>query len=166
MSLLLFDLMVCNIVNFNSSRPQKQGHKIIMFVLYLALNVCYYWYFFLHINLAMSREKVPLNICRIHRIRSYCTSAKYNPSLCSPFIHSVVSNDSVHRQGRPGSDCADAQADLGLHCQHRPIAWCSPTLYYIMLSFADLIFEIMGCGSRSSHLLKATSMLAESRLHY
>ena len=38
----------------------------------------------------------------------------------SPFIHSVVSNDSVSGQWRPWSDCADAQADLGLRCPHMP----------------------------------------------
>ena len=36
-------------------------------------------------------------------------------------IHiSVVSNDSVRVQRRPGSDCADAQADLGLRCPQMP----------------------------------------------
>ena len=38
----------------------------------------------------------------------------------SPFIHSVVFNDSVSGQWRPWSDCADAQADLGLRCSHMP----------------------------------------------
>ena len=39
---------------------------------------------------------------------------KYNPGICSLFIYSVVSNDSVTGQRRPWSDCADAQSDLGL----------------------------------------------------
>ena len=35
------------------------------------------------------------NISQMHRFRSSCRCAKYHPCLCSPFIHSVVSNDSV-----------------------------------------------------------------------
>ena len=54
------------------------------------------------------------------RLRSSCTCAKYHPGLCSPFILSVVSNDSVSGQWRPWSDCADAQSDLGLHCLQMP----------------------------------------------
>ena len=43
---------------------------------------------------------------------------KSHPGIYSPFIHSVVSNDFVHRQQKPWSECADAQADMGLHCAH------------------------------------------------
>ena len=58
--------------------------------------------------------------------RSCCACAKCHPSLCSPVIQSVVSNDSVGGQWRPWSDCylhitddcADAQADLGIRCPH------------------------------------------------
>ena len=35
---------------------------------------------------------------QMRRFRLSCACAKYYPSLCSPFIHSVVSNDSVSRQ--------------------------------------------------------------------
>ena len=35
-------------------------------------------------------------------------------------IHSIVSFDSVSGQRRPCSDCADAQADLGLRWPHMP----------------------------------------------
>ena len=49
-----------------------------------------------------------------------CECAKYYLGLCSLLLHSVVSNDSVSGQGVPRSDCADAQADLGLHCPHMP----------------------------------------------
>ena len=34
--------------------------------------------------------------------------------------HFVVSNDSGSRQRKSWSDCADAQADLGLRCPHMP----------------------------------------------
>ena len=42
--------------------------------------------------------------------------------VSSGHFHSVesVCNDSVCGQWRPGSDCADAQADLGLSCPHMP----------------------------------------------
>ena len=40
--------------------------------------------------------------------------------LCSPFIYSVVSIESVSRQWRPWSDCTGVQADLGLRCLHMP----------------------------------------------
>ena len=46
--------------------------------------------------------------------------AKSHPDICSPLIHSIVSNDSVSGQRRPWSDCADAQADLGIRCPHMP----------------------------------------------
>ena len=39
------------------------------------------------------KEKVPLNMLKMRRFRSSCAYAKYHPGLCSPFIHSVVSND-------------------------------------------------------------------------
>ena len=44
---------------------------------------------------------------QMHKFRSSCACAKYHPDLCSPFIHFVVSSDSV-----------GAQADLGLRCLH------------------------------------------------
>ena len=40
--------------------------------------------------------------------------AKSRPSICFLLIHSVLSNDSFCGQRRARSDCADAQADLGL----------------------------------------------------
>ena len=51
---------------------------------------------------------------------SSCACAKSRADPCSPFLHSVVSNDSVSGQGKPWSDCADAQADMGLRCPHMP----------------------------------------------
>ena len=38
--------------------------------------------------------------------------------LLSPFIFSVVLNDSVNGQWRPWSDCASVQSAQGLHCPH------------------------------------------------
>ena len=44
----------------------------------------------------------------------------YHQGLCSPFIHSVISNYSVRGQWRPWSACKDAEADLGLGCPNMP----------------------------------------------
>ena len=57
---------------------------------------------------------------KMHWFRSFCASAKYSQGLYSPFIHSVVSNDSVSGQWRSSLDCTDVQADLGLCCLHIP----------------------------------------------
>ena len=51
-------------------------------------------------------------------VRSSCTCTKNHLGLCSPFIYSVVSNDSVSWQWRPWSDCTDVQAQLDLPCLH------------------------------------------------
>ena len=46
--------------------------------------------------------------------------AQSHPGICSPLIHSIVSNGSISGQQRPCLDCADAQAELGLRCPHMP----------------------------------------------
>ena len=45
-------------------------------------------------NVSLS-ENVPINRHKMSRFRSPCACAKYHRGLCSPFIQSVVSNDSV-----------------------------------------------------------------------
>ena len=60
------------------------------------------------------KRKVPSNVCKMRRLRPSCTCAKYHPCFCSPFIYSVVSNDSD--SDKEGPD----QADLGLRCPHMP----------------------------------------------
>ena len=65
-----------------------------------------------------SSEKVLSSMRKICGFTSPCACAKYHPGIRSPFIRSIVSNDSVRGQRRPWSDCADAQADLGLRCTH------------------------------------------------
>ena len=47
-----------------------------------------------------------------------CT--KFQPGICSPLIHTIVSIDFVSRQRRPCSDCVDVHTDLGLRCLHMP----------------------------------------------
>ena len=46
--------------------------------------------------------------------------SKSRPCIYFPFIHSIVSDDSVSGEGRPRSGRADALADLGLCFPHMP----------------------------------------------
>ena len=68
----------------------------------------------------VSSENVHSNMRRMCRFRSSCACTKCHPGLCSPFMHSVASNETLSGQGRSWSDCADAQSDLGLRCPHMP----------------------------------------------
>ena len=83
----------------------------------------------LYIMWPASSKKVPSNMHKMRRFRSSSTYAKYN--LCSPFIPSVVwSSDSVSMHWRPWADCADEQADLGLHQSCVPKdAWHGPHIF-------------------------------------
>ena len=54
------------------------------------------------------------------------------PGLCSPFIHSIVSIDSVRDSESP-DETVDAQADLGLCCPHMPVCFCMTLLIFSML---------------------------------
>ena len=67
------------------------------------------------IHWAEPSEKMPSSKRKMRSFRS-CACATYHPGIYSIFIHSVVFNDSISGQWRPWSDCADAQADLGLLC--------------------------------------------------
>ena len=58
-----------------------------------------------------SSKKVPSRLRKICRYRSSCAC------LCSPLIHSVVSNDSVSGQWRPWSDYANAQRHIFAYCR-------------------------------------------------
>ena len=69
---------------------------------------------------AASSDEAPLNMRKNRWFTSSCACAKYDPGHCSKLICSMVSIDSVNGQWRPWSDCADAQADLGLCCPHMP----------------------------------------------
>ena len=44
------------------------------------------------------REKVPSNMRNMFRFKSFYACIKSHADLCSPFIHYVVSNDSVSGQ--------------------------------------------------------------------
>ena len=44
--------------------------------------------------------------------------AKFQPGICSPLIHSIMSIDYASGQRRPWSDCVDTQVDLGIRCPH------------------------------------------------
>ena len=61
---------------------------------------------------------------------AYRACAKSHADICSPLIHSIVSNDSVSGQRWRGSDCVDTQADLDLRCPHilkDIFAWRGPS---------------------------------------
>ena len=62
--------------------------------------------------------KVPANMRKIRRFRSPCACAKYYLGICSSFIYSKMSSDSVSGQRRLLPDCAYAQAVMGLRCPH------------------------------------------------
>ena len=66
------------------------------------------------------KRKVPSSMRKNVRNYILCTCARYHPGICSTLKHSTVSDDSVSGQWMPRSDCADAQADLGLHYPHMP----------------------------------------------
>ena len=51
----------------------------------------------------------------MHGFGSFCACAKYHTDLSAAFMRSVVSSSG---QRRPISDCAGAQADMGLRCPH------------------------------------------------
>ena len=74
----------------------------------------------LYQNLVRVRRKSAFEHKQMSRFRSPRACTFYHQGLRSPFIHSVVSIDCVSGEWRPWSDCADAQADLGLHCPHMP----------------------------------------------
>ena len=67
-----------------------------------------------------------------------------NPGLCSLFIHSVVSNDSVSGRWRPCSDCAKWQREISLGSAQtiirNPIAW-RPTRLNVVWKSLPLIFH-------------------------
>ena len=48
-----------------------------------------------------SSEKKCLRTCAKWAFREFCSCAKYHPGLCSPFIHCLVSSDSVRGQWMP-----------------------------------------------------------------
>ena len=74
----------------------------------------------LHLNGSRQANKVPSSMRKIRWFSSSCARATNQPNICSAFIHSIVSNDSVSGQWRPWSACVDTQADLGLRCPHMP----------------------------------------------
>ena len=67
--------------------------------------------------LARSSRRVPSSM---HIFRFIQAHAQSHPGICSPLMHSIVSNDSVSRQQRPWSDSVNVQTDLCLYCRHMP----------------------------------------------
>ena len=79
-----------------------------------------------HYDLSHNVRKLTSDTSAQWRFRSSCACTKYHLDLWSPVIHSVVASGFVSRQWSPWSDCADAQADLGLRCTHMPEDTFSP----------------------------------------
>ena len=51
-----------------------------------------------NIRRAAPSENVPSNMRKMRRFRPFYACAKCHPGICSPFIHSKVSNESVSGQ--------------------------------------------------------------------
>ena len=72
---------------------------------------------------AVSSENVLSNMCKMGRFKLSCAFAKYHPHHCSPFMHFVVSNDSVSGQGMLWSTCTRmCRPDVGFRCTLCPHA--------------------------------------------
>ena len=85
----------------------------------ISLYVCSLKVHFLiaRIKWASSNEKVPSNMRKMRRYRSFGARARYLASFYCPSTDSAVSNDSVSGHW---SFCANPQADLGPRCRHMP----------------------------------------------
>ena len=66
------------------------------------------------------RKKMSSSMFNMCGFTSSCARARSHPGLCTALIHYIVPNNSVNGQQRPGSDCAEAQSDLGLCCSFIP----------------------------------------------
>ena len=97
---------------------------------------------FVNIIWTASSEKVPSSMLKMRGFNS----CECRPGLWSPFIHSVVTEDSAGGQWRPWSDCAYAQSDLGLRCPHLPedtflySAWVFLFLFFFPFCFFFFFF--------------------------
>ena len=74
-------------------------------------------------------KKVPSNMCKMHRFRSSYAYAKHHTSLCSPFIHSVVSNDSVSKQWRFKLCRCAGWSGPSLSAYTKDMFWHGPYVY-------------------------------------
>ena len=102
------------------------------------LGVCVFVFFLTRYFTLTGPRQAKKSMCKMCGFTSSCPCARSHPGICSPFIHCVLSNDSVCRQWMPWSACTDAQSDQGLHCPHMPrhiFAWCSPIYISICLQY-------------------------------
>ena len=108
----------------------------------------------------------PLSCIHIIRISHGPCQAKTCPRACADCAHShppahaqsllrafalrwtIVSNDSICGQRRRWSDCADAQADLGLRCPHMPEDTAHMSACFTLRIFVRNLF-----GSKSAFCL-------------
>ena len=92
--------------------------------MFLAHLFMWHWSFGSH-----HEKKSAFNIHKTRRLRSSCACSKYYLGLCSLFIHSVVSNDSISGQWRPWSDrgCSGQSGpSLSIYTRRHVFAWRYP----------------------------------------
>ena len=78
-----------------------------------------------------------------HAQNAQIQNSKVLPSICSPFIYSVVSNDCVRRHGWPNSDCRCAGwsgPSLPAYARRNVIAWRGQ---YLMTDIPNHILVIL-----------------------
>ena len=80
---------------------------------------------------------MPWNMCKVCIFRSSCTYAKYHSGLCSTFIHSVVSNDSVSRQWMHKLIWAFAVVTFSHGMANMMRIWCLTFLSTLFKSYWD-----------------------------
>ena len=101
---------------------------------------------------------------KICLFKSSCEFSNYHPSLCSPFIHSVVSNarfihsvvsnDFISAQQSPWSNCMAAQADLGLS-----YLICPKTCWYALTNKRQAYISFCICTVWSGFLLSSYKII-------
>ena len=76
-----------------------------------------------------SSETVPSNVRNMRRFSSSCAYANYDPGLCSPLIHFMVSSDSVSEHVKaPICGCAGWSGPLlSAYARRHVFTWRRPT---------------------------------------
>ena len=118
---------------------------------------------FIFFLLAVSSEECLRSCAKCEFWLSYAC-AEYHSGFFSPFIRFVVScsNDYVSGQVRPGSDCADAQAELCPRCLRMPDDTVSHDAVYISCAatLENVPFDM--CAKRRRKSACVSSQSAQS----
>ena len=97
-------------------RTSRELLKLLHNSVQMYLHLC--WWFLISNPISLSRDK--RKDVFAHAQNAHPMYALSHPGIWSLFTQPIVSNDSVSRQQRPWSDCANAQSDQGLCCPQRP----------------------------------------------